>query len=153
MQAAARELWSVRIGHMLGGLQPVERLAAVPNDGTVVMLIKKGGNPVIDRRGCAVVRDGLAVPVGEWEAVEAHDPARTAQRRYRRAVTTAGLPDRATRFVEAAGHDWEAEVVSPYGEPGRYGQAYCACTQVAGRYVWRRAATWEEVTALGADLG
>lgn len=153
MQAAARELWSVRLELMLGGLSPVERLAAVPNDGTVVMLIKKGGNPVIDRRGLAIVRDGVVVPVGEREAVEAHDPGRTAQRRYRRAVTTAGLPDRAVRFVEAAGHDWEPDCVSPYGDPGRYGQAYCACTQVAGRYVWRRAATWEEVTDLGADLG
>lgn len=153
MRTAARELWSVRLRHMLGGLQPVERLADVPLDGTVVMLIKKNGNRVIDRRGLAIVREGVAVPVGEWEAVEAHDPARTAQRRYRRAVTTAGLPDRATRFVEPAGHDWEAEAVSPYGDPGRYGQPYCACTKVAGRCVWRRAATWEEVTALGADLG
>ncbi len=56
------------------------------------------------------------------------------------------------RFVEPAGHEWEADVVSPYGEPCTYGQAYVACTRVQGRFVWRRAATWEEVTTLGADL-
>ncbi|MGU3339450.1 hypothetical protein ACLBXJ_15645 [Methylobacterium mesophilicum] len=98
---------------------------------------------------CAVVRDGQPVR----EAVELHDPERTAERRYRRAVTTAHLPDRAVRFVEPVGHDWEPECVSPYGEHGSYGQAYAACTKVAGRFVWRRAATWAEVTTLGADLG
>jgi hypothetical protein len=137
---------------MLGGLQPVERLDGVPIDGTVVMLIKKDGHPVIDRRGPAVIRDGVPVRVGEWEAVELHDPTRTAERRYRRAVTTAGLPDRATRFVEPAGHDWEPDCVSAYGEPGRYGQAHVACVRVRGRFVWLRAATFQEVTDLGADL-
>lgn len=152
MRGAAPELWSARLAHMLGGLQPVERLDAVPVEGTVVVLIKKDGHLAMDRRGCAVVRDGQPVRIGEWEAVELHDPERTAERRYRRAVTTAHLPDRATRFVEPVGHDWEPECVSPYGEPGPYGQAYAACTRVQGRFVWRRAATWAEVTSLGADL-
>ncbi|TXM98712.1 hypothetical protein FV222_13995 [Methylobacterium sp. WL103] len=67
-------------------------------------------------------------------------------------MTTAHLPDRAVRFVKPAGHDWEADCVSPYGEPGPYCQAYAACTKVQGRFVWRRAATWSEVTTLGADL-
>lgn len=152
MRGAASELWSVRLAHLLGSFQPVERLTSVPVDGTVVMLIKKDGHPIIDRRGVAVIHNGKPTRVSEWDAVELHDPARAAERRYRRAVTTAGLPDRVTRFVEPAGHEWEADVVYPYGDVRRYGQAYCACTRVAGRFVWRRAATWNEVTDLGADL-
>jgi len=153
MRESPQELWSVRLGLMLGGLQAVGRLSALPSDGTVVMLIKRNGHPILDRRGPAVIRDGVPVRVGEWEAVDAHDPARKAERRYRRAVTTAGLPDRAKRFVEPAGHDWEADTVSAYGEPGRYGQAHVACVRVRGRQVWLRAATWAEVADLGADLG
>lgn len=153
MRESSQELWSKRLGLMLGGLQPAERLDGLPIDGTVVLLIKMGGHPTIDRRGPAVIRGGVPVRVGEWEVVEIHDPTRTAERRYRRAVTTAGLPDRATRFVEPAGHTWEPDCVSLYGEPSPYGQPQVACTRVRGRFVWLRAATWSEVTSLGADLG
>jgi hypothetical protein len=93
-----------------------------------------------------MVRDGVLVLIGEVEALDLLDPARAAERRYRRAVLRNGLPERETRHVYSPGHDWEAGCASPVDDEGL---AHIYCARVQGRHVWTRAVTYPEAVALG----
>ncbi|BCM83607.1 hypothetical protein [Methylobacterium indicum] len=122
-------------GGVFGRLRRVELLESVPSNGTVVDT----------RRGHAVVRDGVLVPVSEQAAEDLVDPAGAPERRYRAACLAAGWTDRLKRIVTAPGDDWEAGTAYPTGD----GPALVYCERVRGRHVWVRRATYAEAVALG----
>lgn len=131
-------LWSVEMrGAPHPRLRAVEALTALPPEGTVV---------VTRRGGHAVVRGGALVSLSEQAAEDLVDPAGAPERRYRAAVLAAGWPDRLTRIVAPAGHDWQADGAYP-ADDAEIAHVYCA--RVQGRHVWVRNVTYAEAAALG----
>lgn len=130
-------MWTVRLeGGVFGRLRRVALLQSMPAEGTVVDT----------RAGHAVVRDGVLVSLSESEAEDLVDPAGASERRYRAAVVAAGWPDRLTRIVAPAGHDWQADGAYPTDDQGL---AHVYCAKLAGRHVWVRNVTYAEAQSLG----
>lgn len=81
------------------------------------------------------------------EALDALDPDGAAKRRYEARIQ--GLPRKPRRFtlsVDRADDEW---VVGDTYPDDTWEGAYVVCTQRSGRQVWYRAASFEEVYALG----
>ena len=142
------DLWSAEVRSLRGIPQAGELLpaGAVLDEGQVVILVRRGEAPLFGTRGPHVVRDGALIPVGESPARDLVDPARAAERRYADACYVAGLHAEERRYVEPAGHDWQAETAYPADDEGL---ALELVTRVRGRHVWRRAASYAEAMSLG----
>lgn len=89
---------------------------------------------------------GELVKVSYIEALDALDPDGAAKRRYEARIR--GLPRKPKRMVLPEGSDDDWVVGDTYPDTVWEG-AYVVCTQRAGRQVWYRAASFEEVYALG----
>lgn len=90
--------------------------------------------------------DGEMVRATYAEALDALDPDGAAKRRYEARLGC--LPRKPKRMVLPEGSDDEWVEGDTYPDVTWEG-AYVVCTQRAGRQVWYRAATYEEIYALG----